>query len=384
MAALDADVVVVGAGPGGCAAGLAALRVRRDARVLLLDRAPCGRDKVCGDPVGPRARQTLAALGAGTGVRHEEEVSRFRLVSASGRSVSGAVSTPGFVVLRRILDARLLDAAVAAGAQFHRATVAAVPTGASDVVVTLRGGGTVRAAVVIGADGANSVVRCSIGEPPSRDAHLALAVRGYADRPQDLRELLIRWHPVAHGIAYAWAFPTADGHMNVGYGAPVSAVTGGRKQLESAFALLLENVLDTSGVRFTGHHLPLSPGRPRAASGRVLLVGDAAGLVNPLSGEGIFYALESGRLAGAAALSSRPDTGYREHLAQRFGRHHRDTAFAARLLRPVSVEATIHAARNDDPVLRQILDLALGDGSLSARDIVRFTRSWIAPRRRTP
>ncbi|WP_369812696.1 NAD(P)/FAD-dependent oxidoreductase [Kineosporia sp. R_H_3] len=123
---------------------------------------------------------------------------------------------------RRVLDARLLDAAVAAGAQFHRATVAAVSTGATDVVVTLRGGGTVRAAVVVGADGANSVVRRSIGEPPNRDTHLALAVRGYMDRPPDFRELLIRWHPVARGVAYAWAFPTADGHVNVGYGAPVS------------------------------------------------------------------------------------------------------------------------------------------------------------------
>ena len=155
------DLIVVGAGPAGSAAGLGALRMDPSARVLILDRAPLGRDKVCGDAVGPDAIVELTNLGLTDILRPEERVSRFRLVAASGANILGIAPLPGYVVPRREFDHRLMMATIAAGAIFHQHTVHEIHQDEGGVVVD----GRYSAPVLIGADGANSMVRRVAGRP---------------------------------------------------------------------------------------------------------------------------------------------------------------------------------------------------------------------------
>lgn len=363
----DVDLVVVGAGPAGSAAAIAALRQRPEARVLLLDRAAPGRDKVCGDGIAPHAVAELERLGVAA-VRPEESVPAVRLAAPGGASTSAATASPGYVVPRAVFDARLLDAACAAGARFVREKVSTLTATAGDVTVN----GRYRAPVVLGADGAASQVRRLTGQGSNTGRALAVALRGYAPTPPGRRhELLIRWDSRrSGGLCYAWAFPTADGTTNVGYGRSASALTGGRAELVERMRALLPEY-DLTGVALAGHTLPLAISRPRPAIGRVLLTGDAAGLVNPLTGEGIYSAVVSGSLAATAALDdpARADRTYTAALKRRFGRQHRQLALLHPLMNSATVLAAVIRAGADDPRLfDRLLDVGLGSAVFSLRD----------------
>jgi flavin-dependent dehydrogenase len=119
----------------------------------------------------------------------------------------------------------------------------------------------------------------------------------------------------------------------------------------------------------------LSTHRPPAGRGPVLLAGDALSLINPFTGEGIFYAVLSGALAGAAAAAG-PDRAAERYAAaftRRLGRHLRHSGLAALLTRrPTVVDAAVRAARRDGEVFRRMVDLGLGDGVFDLRTIGRI------------
>lgn len=375
---LDCDVAVVGAGPAGTATALALRQRRPEWDVLLLDRSPPGRDKVCGDGVGPDAVPWLVAVGQDRLLDPAEQVAAFRLVVPGGANVEGASPTAGFVVPRAVFDARLLTAARRAGARFVQGRVVALSQDAAGVTLALHSGSSVRARYAVGADGANSVVRRLLGVPPNTGRHLAVAVRGYVRRPAGFDALVLAWER-AERLAYAWAFPTADGRVNVGYGRAVGRPPVGRATLVARCRLLLADAAPTIDLReatFSGHRLPLSSRRPVPAHGRVLLAGDAASLINPLSGEGICYALASGVLAGEAiaAAGPGPDAGHRYATALRrqFGAHDRQVGVAYRLLSPVVVASAVRAAGADPRLFERLSGLALGSGVLSPGDAIRI------------
>ena len=355
--------MVVGAGPAGAAAALEARRLRPDASVLLVDKAAFPRDKACGDGLGPHAVDELAALGAAGVLDGYPPIRGLRLRSPSGMEVAGDPTRPNHVVPRSVLDARLVAAAEAAGAERLRSSVRRLEQHDGLVVVD----GELAARVVIGADGANSTVRRLLGAPSNPDRALAIAVRGYAPAPAGRPEQLIAW--VTDGWpAYVWSFPTGTGVANVGYGLLRSRFHGDRAELHQRLRDLLPEA-DPDPASLRAHHLPFSSWRPPPGRGRVLLAGDAASLVNPLSGEGIYYALASGRLAAQAALTAPrdPAAAYRRLLARAFGRHLRHASVLARAIHaPALAEAGLGAAAS--PRLFDVLvELGLGQARITPR-----------------
>jgi geranylgeranyl reductase family protein len=357
------DVAVVGAGPAGAAAALAARRA--GASVLLLDKADFPRDKPCGDGIAADAVDVLEGLGV-TGVTEGyPAVLRLRLVGPGGAEVARPLPRAAYTVPRRVFDARLVRAAVEQGAELRRHTVRAMRADGDGVTLDNR----IRARVVIGADGAGSVVRRLLGHPVNPAGHLAIAIRGYA--PAVGAEQLIRTTS-ARWPAYAWSFPIGDGSANVGYGETLRGTALTKAYLVERLGELLPGGTPT-GLR--AHHLPLSTHRPPPGRGPVLLAGDALSLINPFTGEGIFYAVLSGALAGAAAAAG-PDRAaerYAAAFAGRLGRHLRHSGFAALLTRrPWVVDAAVRAARRDGAVFRRMVELGLGDGVFDLRTIGRI------------
>ena len=372
------DLIVVGGGPAGSAAALAAVNARPGARVLLLDRADFPRDKACGDGIAAHGRDELAKLGVGDLIADYTPSTRLSVVSPGGATVSATAARPNHVVPRKVFDARLVDAARARGVEVRRHRVKELSYVRDTVVVD----GLVARAVVA-ADGANSTVRRLLHVPAVRPKHVALAVRGYADLPAD--------SPRSDGAqfiamqkagwpAYAWSFPIGDGTANVGFGMllPHLQETGrpGKEVLHGRLAALLP---DLPARELIAHHLPLSPGRPGVPGrGRVLLAGDAASLVNPLTGEGIYYALVSGRLAGEAAVTAAdPMRAYRPALRAALGNHLRTTDVLARAAQSSRfVDAAIATASRRTDVFNLLVDVGLGAGTVPLPLAWSVVKAW--------
>ncbi|HEU4759237.1 MAG TPA: geranylgeranyl reductase family protein [Dehalococcoidia bacterium] len=325
------DAIVVGAGPAGSTA--ARLLAREGAAVLLLDRARFPRDKPCGGGVTLRA---ASAQDVDLSPVIERTVSGARFSLRLGASFDRRFRAPlTYMTQRCRLDAFLAEAAAAAGAGFHDGEpvrdieiepnggvgaqhAAPLPMTPAVTVRTDRGAYAARA--LIGADGANGVVARAAGICTRFEE--AVALEGNVPCPAGIPE---EWREVVGldlgGLAggYGWLFPKGD-HLNVGVGAWKYAAFTLRPKLA---ALSRRHGFDPETLEgLRGHHLPVRvPGSP-IASGPVALAGDAAGLVDPLSGEGIHMAFASGRLAARAVLrllaGEAPDmSGYQRAVDRR-------------------------------------------------------------------
>ncbi len=354
------DVAVVGAGPAGAATALRVLQLAPESRVLLLDAAAFPRDKTCGDGVAAQVFDLLDALGAPGLDALSAPVPRLRLRTRAGRTVERTCARPNHVIPRMVFDAALVEVAVQRGAQLQRHRVRRLEVGADRVVLD----GRFAAATVVGADGANSTIRRLLGAPPTRPAAIAVAIRGYAPNTPDPDALTIEYADGPYP-AYAWSFPLADGGANVGYGVFDRRGSGTRHEfLAELHRLLPGQEPDPATVR--GHHLPLSTGPRFQPDGRVLLVGDAAATINPLTGEGIYDAVASGALAGRAALlGAGAGAAHRAAMTRAFGRHHRHTrVMSALAARPRFLDAAITAAAAHASVFDAAVDLGLGRGTV--------------------
>ncbi len=366
------DVAVVGAGPAGASAALAARRL--GASVLLLDRADFPRDKPCGDGIAPHALDVLRTLGVSGVEDGFAPVPALRLIAPGGGEVGRRLARPAYTIPRKIFDARLVAVAVAGGALLRRHTVRGIEVRPDAVVLD----GAIAARAVVGADGANSLVRRVLGQPANPDGHLALAIRGYAPAAGPVEQRIVTSAP--EWPAYAWSFPIGDGRANIGYGEVLRGRPVTRAHLLDRLAELLPTVDTRGATALRAHHLPLSTHRPIPGRGRLLLAGDAHSLINPFTGEGIFYAVLSGSLAGAAALGGADSARrYAAALRGRLGRHLRHSRVAAWLGgQPWIVDAAVRAANSDQRVFDGIVELGLGDGLLTARTVAAIARKTLS------
>jgi geranylgeranyl reductase family protein len=308
------DVLVVGAGPAGSATALHLARA--GARVLLVDKARFPRDKPCGGGLTGRA---LRHLPCGVDPVVERVVDRM-VVRARYRTTIDRTSARPLIAMtqRRRLDLHLAEQAAAAGADFRDAApVSGVEVGESGVTAGV-GPSRVHASFLVGADGANGVVARAAGLGDGIVRGVALEGNAPWSALDEGRYATGAW--VELGVVpggYGWVFPKGD-HANVGVGGWMQEGPRLREHLDRLASKHGVDRALLTDVR--GHRLPMRELGAPAARGRVLLVGDAAGLVDPLSGDGMYEAFVSARLAAEAILADRPGE-YEAALSAALDRH---------------------------------------------------------------
>jgi flavin-dependent dehydrogenase len=217
---------------------------------------------------------------------------------------------------------------------------------------------------------------------------MAVAIRGYAPTPADRRGQLGIVFGGGGQPTYAWSFDRGDGLSNVGYGQLLDArPRPTRAHLIEQVEVLLPG--STEGATdWVGHQLPLSSWRTPTQRGRVLLAGDAAGLVNPMTGEGIYYAIATGLSAGRAAAASiaagDPSSAGARHARTTkalLGSHLKHIAVAGRLCRSGAVlDAGLRSSADDKDVFDDLVELGLANGRLTPRLVRGLARELVTSR----
>ncbi|RZS79022.1 geranylgeranyl reductase family protein [Motilibacter rhizosphaerae] len=333
----EADVVVVGAGPGGSTTAAHLARAGLD--VVLLEKSAFPREKVCGDGLTPRAVAQLVKLGIDTSPEAGWLRNKGLRILGGGHRLElrwpelAAYPDYGLVRRRDDFDEMLARHAQKAGARLSERTTVTGPvrderTGAV-VGVTAKGSEgeplEVRAPVVIAADGNSSRLSLAVGRRVREDRPMAVAVRAYYTSRNDRDDWLESWLELREDgkllPGYGWIFGMGDGTSNVGLGILNAAQGGGKVDSRDVLRRWLAALPPEYGFTedsqvgpVRGAALPMGFNRtPHYADG-LLLVGDAGGMVNPFNGEGIAYAMESGALAAdvVAQALARPSGAQRE------------------------------------------------------------------------
>ncbi len=415
----DADVIVVGAGPGGSAAAYWMASAGLD--VLLLEKTIFPREKVCGDGLTPRGTRALVDMGINVseaaGWLHNKGL---RVIGGGLRlelpwPELSSFPNYGLVRPRADLDQLLVRQAVKAGARLQEQTSVTEPVqdstgrvvGVSAKVGPERTPVTYRAPVVVACDGVSGRMALALGIQRNDNRPMGVAVRRYYQSPRTHDDHLESWLELWDGPpgaddakllpGYGWIFGMGDGTVNVGLGVLNSSAGYQKTDYRKLLTSWLDNTPEEWGLReqnatcpIRGAGLPMGFNRTPHYRDGIVLVGDAGGSVNPFNGEGIPYAMESGKFAADAVVQAlaRPEgpsreralAGYPKAMAAEWGPYYRLGGTFVKLIgNPAVMRACTRHGLPHPGLMRFVLKLLANlydrrDGDVSDRVIAALTR----------
>lgn len=291
----SADVIVVGGGPAGSSA--AYMLAKQGLDVLVLEKQKMPRYKTCGGGVNIRAARHIPFSIEPV---VERVIYKYRFTYRGEKPFEKASNEPlTYMTQRMRLDQFLLEQARNQGAHvLEEVSIRKIHEANDSVVIEDAGGALYRSLILIGADGANSIVARNLQLSDGIQREIALESEVVVPR-----ELMYTWDDSIEidlfsvWCGYGWIFPKRD-HISIGVGGPNRFIKQ-IKEYNTAY-LRKKKVAEYPTLRFSGHALPVRKGFAPLTKGRALLVGDAAGLLEPFTGEGIGYAVRSGQLAAEA------------------------------------------------------------------------------------
>ncbi len=331
------DAIIVGAGPAGAIAAMYLAKAGKN--ILLIDKAAFPRDKICGDAQGRKAAAILKELGIYEGYTKlpGQKIYGIVISSPNGKVVDLDVEdrknpAPGYCHKRQIFDNYLFESATKTfKVKFRVFNVmdVLVENGAVAGLVGKNENSqdeTLRAKLVLGCDGANSIVARKFGLNKNPSEHFIVATRGYYTGVTGLNDR-IEIHMIKDLIpGYFWVFPLENGEANVGLGMIVKdKVEKSVNLVEAQNKVIAENPLFKERFKnsklqgqILAWNLPVASYHKKCYGNGFLLLGDAASLIDPLSGEGVGNAMISGRVAAQVVAEALQKNDFSENFLKKY------------------------------------------------------------------
>ena len=403
------DVLIIGAGPSGSNAAISYKNLNPDLKVGLIDKSIFPRDKSCGDAIGPGVISALKRFNNQHILDNEPQVVSTTLYGPENIGIQNYIpevknkeDSIVYVIPRIDLDNRIinlakdLDVDVFEGYSF----VSFEKDSDNKLVVEIKNGDNITklgTKILVGADGANSRVRKQLNVNTNSDWHKAIAIRAYIDSPNYLeifkeRTLMFEIN-VSAEKGYAWAFPSKGNLLNIGIGVPLNIFKKEKLDINVLLqdfitqltnrGVVVENIRDEKS-----YLLPFASSRPKFRNNiNVALIGDASSMINPMSGEGIFYGMEAGYLLAKNTynLIDSPDltkgiADYEKAFSKRFRKHYLSCALARLLLQsPFMTKRLLKVASNDQNTIDFVVELLFDEAYLTFGEVMKIVYKFLLP-----
>ena len=403
------DVLIIGAGPAGANAAISYKNLNPDLVVGLVDKSTFPRDKSCGDAIGPGVISALKRFNNEHILEGEPQVVSTTLYGPDNIGIQNYIpqvknkeDSIVYVILRIDLDNRILDLAKESGVEVYEGYSFVDFTSHEDYSLSVKVKNENEdleflTKILVGADGANSRIRKKLNYKHNSDWHKAIAIRAYIDSPNYLeifkeRTLMFEIN-VSADKGYAWAFPSKGNLLNIGIGVPVSIFKKDNLDINT----LLDNFvseLEGRGVivenirKQKSYLLPFASSRPkRNKDFNVALIGDASSMINPMSGEGIFYGMEAGYLLAknthhvidTDSISLGIDK-YEKEFSKRFRKHFLSCALARLILQsPFMTKRLLRIASRDQDTIDFVVELLFDEAYLTISEVLKIAYKFILP-----
>ena len=405
------DVLIVGAGPAGSNAAISYKELNPSLKVGLIDKATFPRDKSCGDAIGPGVISALKRFNNEHILENEPQVVSTTLYGPDNIGIQNYIpevknkeDSIVYVIPRIDLDNRILNLAkdldvdVTEGLSF----VSFEEDTNKNILVKFKNKDEeflFSTKLLVGADGANSRIRKQLNLKQNSDWHKAIAIRAYIDSPNYIeifneRTLMFEIN-VSAEKGYAWAFPSKGNLLNIGIGVPVSIFKKDKlniNQLLKDFIAQLESrgVIVENIRKQKSYMLPFASSRPKLKKNiNIALIGDASSMINPISGEGIFYGMEAGYLlaknTNELVRSEKLSSGilkYEKEFSNRFRKHYLSCALARLILQsPFMTKRLLKVASKDQDTIDFVIELLFDEAYLTLSEVIKISYKFLIPTR---
>ena len=407
------DVLIVGAGPSGSNTAISYKNLNPDLKVGIIDKAVFPRDTSCGDAIGPGVINALKRFNNEHILDNEPEVISTSLFGPDNIGIQNYIpkvknkdDSVVYVIPRYELDNRIFNIAKDLNVTSLEDTRYINYKNIEDeqvlkveIETSSKEKKFIFTKLLVGADGANSRVRKSLNLKQNSDLHKAIAIRAYINSPNYLeifkeRTLMFEIN-VSALKGYAWAFPSKDDLINIGIGMPLNLFKKDdmdiNKMLDSFITTLESKGVVVNNLRMEkSYMLPFASSRPKLSHDKIALVGDAGSMINPMSGEGIFYGMEAGYLLAKETFSSFNSQNenelnqnlkkYEKKLNQRFGKHFLSCTLARFILQsPFMTKRLLRIASVDKNTINFVVELLFDEARLTIKETFLLTFKFILP-----